>query len=264
MLEPELVYQCYTDVPGSFRRAILTEYLQFKTLGYIFNSTLSSGLVFMGGTAIRVFYGTGRFSEDLDFDSGVLTSDTLLEVSKLVTRGFQLEGVEIEAAVKRKGAFSAVFRFESILQQWNLTGHRDEVLKLKFDASPQNYTYAHQTRVLNRLDVTASVPVASDSLILAQKLHAILQRNRVMGRDLYDAACLFGRTTPDMNYLMEKQGTGSEKTIADMVLSRLRNCRMDDLEKDVAPFLPRLQEGMKVKLFPEIIADWAKASEQGT
>lgn len=260
MLEPELVFNAYPDIPVSFRRAMLTEYLQCKALGYIFNSTSSTGLVFMGGTALRVFYGTRRFSEDLDFDCRSLTRNKLEMITDTVAGGFRMEGAQVDVSLRRKDAFSAVFRFTEILQKWDLTGHRDQVLKLKLDASPQYYSYDPVIRVLNRLDVTALVPVASDSLILAQKLHAILQRNRVMGRDLYDAAFLFGRTLPEMNYLEQKQGTSSAVEIADKVRTRIQSCSMTDLVHDVASFLPNRQETMKVELFPGILEEWAASS----
>jgi hypothetical protein len=181
-------------------------------------------------------------------------------ITETVARGFRKEGAEVEVSVRKNDAFSSVFRFTGILQKWGLTGHRDQVLKLKLDASPQHYSYDPALRVLNRLDVTALVPVASDSLILAQKLHAILQRNRVMGRDLYDAAFLFGRTLPEMTYLELKQGPASSREIADRVLTRVQSCSMSDLVNEVTPFLPDSQERMKVELFPGILEEWAAAS----
>ena len=258
MLEPELVYRNFTGIPESFRRSMLREYLQSKALGYIFNSNNSPGLVFIGGTALRFFYGTRRFSEDLDFDSGNLSLDELTLIAKKTVREFQLEGVECTLSVKAGIVFSATIRFTDILQKWNLTGHRDEVMRIKLDAVPQNYSFHPEMKVLNMLDVFAAVPVAPASLLLAQKLYAILNRKRVMGRDLYDGASLFGITDPDMNYLAEKLDLKTPGEIAEKVLGIISGTSIRKLTEDVEPFLPRKTDLIRVELFPEILADWVK------
>lgn len=259
MLDPELVYSVFSGIPGGFRRAMLTEYLQCKALEYIYNSTLSKGLVFMGGTALRIFYGTRRFSEDLDFDSRDVTFQQFTELLQTVGKEFRLEGVSCEVTAKRPGAFTGTVRFTGILQDWNLTPHRDEVLRLKIDADPQDYDYSPDIRILNRFDTTATVPVAPDSLILAQKLRAILERNRVMARDLYDAAYLFGRTEPDMEYLLRKQGTDNRLELKKRINEKLSRRDIKRLASDLAPFLPDRRETIKVELFPEILLNWAEA-----
>lgn len=257
MLDPELVYTVFSGIPEGFRRAMLTEYLQCKALGYIYGSTLSKGLVFMGGTALRIFYGTRRFSEDLDFDSRDVPFQRFTELMETVERGFSLEGVECEVSVKKRGAFTGKVRFTGILQEWELTSHSDEVLRLRIDCESQGFSYSPDIRILNRFDVTTTVPVAPDGLILAQKLHAILERNRVMGRDLYDAVSLFGRTEPDMQYLLQKQGTDDRLEVEKKINAKLTRYDIRRLASDLAPFLPDRKEVRKVELFPEILRHWA-------
>lgn len=257
MLDPELVYAVFPGIPDGFRRAMLTEYLQCKALGYMYGSILSKGLVFMGGTALRIFYGTRRFSEDLDFDLSDVSFQRFTELMESVGKEFGLEGLDCDVSVKRSGAFSGILRFTGILQKWELTAHRDEVLRLKIDGESQNYSYSPEIRILNRFDVTATVPVAPDSLLLAQKLHAILERNRVMTRDLYDSVYLFGRTEPDMRYLLLKQGTDDRLVIAERINGKLAEHDIHRLASNLAPFLPDRNEVRKVELFPEVLTYWA-------
>lgn len=259
MLEPVIVYNTFPGIPETFKRAMLREYLQYKTLQFIFRAKESGGLVFMGGTALRLFFGSNRFSEDIDFDSNDISSDDLQRIAITVVNEFKLEAVECDVTFSRGSAFSAKFRFTDALQGWKLTPHRDEVLTLKFDASPQRYSYEPQVILLNRLDVIVPVPVASAELILAQKLYAILNRRRVMGRDLYDASHLFGFTEPDMDYLEQKVHVSSRKKIEEMILSRLAERSIDDLAGDVEPFVPGRDDLLRVKLFPEILRNWASS-----
>ena len=52
---------------------LLREYLQYEILRSIFQSKYGHKYTFLGGTCLRIVYGTERFSEDLDFDNVGLT-----------------------------------------------------------------------------------------------------------------------------------------------------------------------------------------------
>ena len=77
---------------------------------------------------------------------------------------------------------------------------------IRIDAFPQEYDCKSSIRLLNRLDVIAKIPVTPPSVLLSQKLYAILTRKRLMGRDIYDASWLLGQTTPDFSYLEKYSG----------------------------------------------------------
>jgi len=57
---PESVWQNHPE-------SVLKEYIQYELLESIFKTKDSVNLSFIGGTAIRIIYGSYRFSEDLDF-----------------------------------------------------------------------------------------------------------------------------------------------------------------------------------------------------
>ena len=50
-------------------KAALVEYLQYEILDSLYKQKNSEKLSFIGGTSIRIVYGSQRFSEDLDFDN---------------------------------------------------------------------------------------------------------------------------------------------------------------------------------------------------
>ena len=50
---------------------ILREYLQIVFMNEVYRFTQRGDLIFKGGTAIRLMYGSLRFSEDLDFNSSL-------------------------------------------------------------------------------------------------------------------------------------------------------------------------------------------------
>ena len=63
-----------------FREAYMAEkdYLQELLLRALFSEIPENGLVFRGGTALAKIYGSGRFSDDLDFVMNGLKESKLL------------------------------------------------------------------------------------------------------------------------------------------------------------------------------------------
>ncbi len=236
---------------------MLREYLQYKTLQYIFRTKASTGIIFMGGTALRIFYSSSRFSEDLDFDSGEADREDLEEIAISAVSEFRREGLGCSLSFGKGKAFSAKLKFTDVLQRWELTGHGDEILTLKFDASPQHYLYRAEVRVLNRLDVVVPVPVAPAELLLAQKLFSLINRSRIMGRDIYDASYLFGFAEPDTDYLLGKLPVSSRTEVAGLIMDRLNATSMTKMSEDVESFVPDGNELLRVTLFPQILANWA-------
>ncbi|MGB9666871.1 MAG: nucleotidyl transferase AbiEii/AbiGii toxin family protein [Candidatus Cryosericum sp.] len=253
MLEPNVVYQAYQNAALIWRTSILREYLQLKTLSFMYGASQGADLVFMGGTAIHLFTGSPRFSEDLDFDNRGVTAGGLRRLADDVVRRFALEGVACEALVKERQGMTAVLRFTDILQKWGLTGHRDSVLRIKVDLEPQGFGATPERRLLSRLDVVAPILLTPPATLLAEKFTALLNRRRTMGRDLYDISWLLGQTKPDYAYLQSKLGVPDAEHLRQAVLEKLGTLNLASLRTDVLPFLPSAAEGDRITLFAELM-----------
>jgi predicted nucleotidyltransferase component of viral defense system len=70
-----------------------------KSLTQCINREGSENLSFIGGTAIRIVYGSQRFSEDLDFDNFGLTFE---QFENLLKKQFMIWSIRV---------FSLEFRF---------------------------------------------------------------------------------------------------------------------------------------------------------
>lgn len=81
-----------------FQESVLKEYLQYKILQIIFNSEYANKLAFLGGTALRIVYNNSRFSEDLDFDNFNLGEEEFANLSKIIQKNLELEGLEVETS----------------------------------------------------------------------------------------------------------------------------------------------------------------------
>ena len=105
MLEINQILENYPRDMQGFKEEILREYLQFKILQGISNENWASQLSFIGGTAIRIIYGSDRFSEDIDFDNFELSWDQFDMMMAGVQKFLELEGFVVEISRRRKGPF---------------------------------------------------------------------------------------------------------------------------------------------------------------
>ena len=157
---------------------------------------------FYGGTALRIFYGLDRFSEDLDFSLVTAAPDFDLTVYFPVlekeVRAFGLH-VTIQEKEKTKesnirSAFLKGNTKEHLLLFYadeDLAGSvaRSEVVKIKFevDINPPEYAgFEHKYRLL---PTPYEVNLYDMPSLFAGKIHAVLCRawkSRIKGRDLYD------------------------------------------------------------------------------
>lgn len=251
MLELHQIESFYPEHLRPFKRNILREYLQYKILQSLFGGKAASKLVFMGGTAIHIAHGMGRFSEDLDFDNRGLDREDFGLLIKNIARNLALEGVAAETEVSFKGAFSAAIKILGILFEAGLSGHKQEKILIKVDAEAQDFAYEPQRVVINKFDVFCGIAVVPVSILLAQKFYAILNRKRAMGRDFFDAIFLAGMAKPDFGYLKAKSGITDKDHLKSALLARLERLDFKQLVRDVEPFVFVRSDAKKIDVFQE-------------
>ena len=105
MLDLQQIKNEYSEPLQGYERAIVREYLQYKILQAIFESTQASKLSFLGGTALRIVYGNSCFSEDIDLDNFGLSWQALGELIQKVRLFLELEGFLVETSMAAKDAF---------------------------------------------------------------------------------------------------------------------------------------------------------------
>ena len=157
---------------------------------------------FYGGTALRIFYGLDRFSEDLDFS--LMAPDDSFELSEYfptLKKEVASYGLNVEIAEKEKTKESAI---RSAFLKGNTKEHMllfyssdpaasavagNETIKIKFEVDtnpPAGATFEHKYRLL---PAPYEVTLYDMPSLFAGKAHAVICRawkSRVKGRDLYD------------------------------------------------------------------------------
>lgn len=157
---------------------------------------------FYGGTALRIFYGLDRFSEDLDFS--LISSNQDFDLSKYFpyienetkSLGLNFSVIEKEKTIDSniKSAFLKGNTKEHILTFYEeskdtIIINKEEVIKIKFEVDicpPDGATY--ETK-FGLLPSPYTVRIYDLPSLFAGKIHACLCRKwktRVKGRDFYD------------------------------------------------------------------------------
>lgn len=258
MIDMQQIESFYPAHVRYFKRNILREYLQYKILEVMFDSRFSNEIAFMGGTAIRIIYDSGRFSEDLDFDNYGLTEKDFNELCDLILKKLNLTGYDVEKKITFKKAFHCYMGFPDLLYRLGLSGHRDEKIVIRIDTEPQNFKYTPDRKILNKFDVFTHINAVPPDILLSQKLTAVLQRKRAMGRDFFDIVFLSAITKPDFSYLEARIKAKNMLELKEMVLVKCASVNFKALVRDLEPFLLNPEDKKRVLLFREFIegVDW--------
>lgn len=175
-------------VTPEVQRSLVREYLQMRILQSLQRAGAMIPLAFHGGTALRFLYQLPRYSEDLDFalerQRAQYDFRSYLEG---VRRDLTADTYTVEIKVNdRKVVNSAFVRFRGLLYQLGITPHHDEIIaiKLEIDTNPPAHALLDTTLVQHHVDV--HLQHHNQASLFAGKLHAILQRAYVKGRDWYD------------------------------------------------------------------------------
>lgn len=184
------------------KKNALKEIIQEVVLCGLARAKFFEKAAFYGGTALRIFYGLDRFSEDLDFSLKKPDKDfNLSSYFPILEKEVRAFGFNLKVEEKQKTADSNV---KSAFLKGNTKEHlllfytnvdfssgvnRDEVLRIKFEVDtnpPSGATYEYRYSLKPAPYEATLYDLPS---LFAGKVHAVLCRgwkNRIKGRDLYD------------------------------------------------------------------------------
>jgi len=216
---------------------------------------------FYGGTALRIFYGLDRFSEDLDFSLIAPNSDFELRPyfsgleKELAAAGlkFSVEEKVKSAQSDIKSAFLKGNTKEHILSIYdedNAHINPDEIIKIKFEVDINPPAFATFENKYRLLPSPYSVKLYDMPSLFAGKVHAVICRawkNRIKGRDLYDYVFYLANQAsinlPHLRARLEDSGVLKEsdvftlETLKTMLTERFETIDYEKAKKDVLPFV---------------------------
>lgn len=244
---------------------VLQELMQHYVLSSLSRAGLFAEAMFHGGTCLRIVYGMNRFSEDLDFLLKRSDPDFRWQgYLDSVRKDCEQEGIPFEVQDKSQAGTAvqkAFLKTDSIgkILELDLPFERHQArkirIKLEIDINPPSgstFTTSYIT-----FPVTAPMTTQSLESGFALKLHALLCRSYVKGRDWYDFVWYVARkTAPDQDLLsqaLRQQGPWAGQPIAatghwvrENMEATIRRIDWSAARDDVQRFLPlREQEGLR-------------------
>lgn len=235
-------------------RCIAREYLQTRVLQSLQDRGTFNTWVFQGGTALRFLYSIPRFSEDLDFalvEPDI--EDNFRQVLTDAKRLFESEDYKVNIKVNdTKTVKTAFVRFQGLLFELGISVHESEVLSIRAELDTNPPAGAGVSSTIVRRHVTLNLRHHDKASLLAGKLHAVLARPYVKGRDVYDLMWyLSDRSWPGPNIVLLNNALRqtnrnaphiSEQNWQDIVRDKLANLNWEQIVEDVRPFLERAED----------------------
>ena len=254
----------YAPASGLEQENVLQELMQHYVLASLSRAGMFAEAIFHGGTCLRIIHGMSRFSEDLDFllkhpDPGFRWTKFL----EAVDRDCAQEGIEFEIQDKSTAETvvqKAFLKTDSIGKVLLLSlpfdrpNPRKIRIKLEIDTNPPAGS-SFQTSYITFPGV-AAVTTQSLSSAFGTKVHALLCRKYVKGRDWFDFVWYTARhVKPDLVLLQNalfQQGPWAGRYLEmtmdwlfDNLSAAIRRIDWKEARSDVRRFVPtREQPGL--------------------
>lgn len=230
------------------RLGVLREFLQCVMLRAIHERHRFENIAFVGGTALRLIYDIPRFSEDLDFSLIQKKGHDFKKMLSEIKQAFSEEGMDVEVKVKREGIVqNGWFSFPHLLHEIGLSVHPRQKLSIKIEIDTNPPTGARIERSLVNRHFPLAIAHYDMPSLFAGKLHALLQRAYVKGRDYYDLVWFMTKqktVEPNMTLLnaalKQTEWKGDILTLENwrqVVRERIEGVDWNIVVNDVSPFL---------------------------
>ena len=242
------------------KKNALKEIVQEVALCGLSRAGFFKNVAFYGGTALRIFYGLDRFSEDLDFS--LIEPNENFELQKYFSSlEKELSSLGLHFSVEEKvkthdsaikSAFLKGNTKEHILSIYgtDLNINSNEMIKIKFEIDtnpPPLATFENKYRLLPS---PYQVKLYDMPSLFAGKLHAVICRswgNRIKGRDLYDYVFYLANNAlvnlPHLRARLEDTGILTENDtfelneLQTMLKKRFTTIDFELAKQDVLPFV---------------------------
>ena len=244
----------------------LREIMQEIALAGLQRSGFFEKAAFYGGTALRIFYGLGRYSEDLDFS--LLKKDidfSLATHLKAITVEFESLGMNIQIREKKKTKQTAVdsaflkadtawreLIVENVLPQLGLDIKPSLMIKLEVDTAPLTGFETEEKLLLKPFSFYVKCYSIYD--IFAGKMHALLFRKwgeRVKGRDWFDMEWYIkkGVALNLHHFLQRAKDSGdwnkkniSESEFMNLLNKKIKTVSFNRIREDIEKFIQNRKE----------------------
>ena len=243
------------------KRNAIKEVVQEIILCGLSRSNFFKNVAFYGGTALRIFYGLDRFSEDLDFS--LIIADEKFELNKyfsyieneLKSLGIQAVITEVEKTKDSsvKSAFLKANTKEVMIAVYDediKNINHNNLIKIKLEINTTPISFASYETKVRLLPSPYQVKLFNKESLFAGKIHACLCRNwqqQVKGIDLYDYIFFLSMNIKvnldylkakliNSNFIDEKYDLNIDN-LKILLNQKFESLDFNEAKKDVLPFI---------------------------
>jgi hypothetical protein len=239
----------------------LREIMQEIALAGLYRAGFFEKAAFYGGTALRIFYGLDRFSEDLDFSLLAVEPEfSLNKYQDAIVQEFKALGMDVSIREKQKtnqtNIDSAFLKSETIWKELVLEGiipqnGMEQVanvkIKIEVDREPPLGFETEDKLLLNPFSFYVKCLTLPN--LFAGKMHALLFRKwgeNVKGRDWYDMEWYIRKGTPlNLNHFLIrakdsgdwKKDTITEAEFRELLAKKIDTVKMNYAINDIKRFI---------------------------
>lgn len=240
----------------------LREIMQEIALAGLQRSGFFEKAAFYGGTALRIFYGVKRFSEDLDFSllevnpdfqlqpylDGMLSEFNALGIDVMVREKIKSKQTAVDSAFLKPGTEWKELILKGIIPQEKIGMRPDIKIKLEVDTNPPLGFATEEKLLLRPFSFYTKCFTSPD--LFAGKMHALLFRKwkgRIKGRDWFDMEWYVKNNIPlHKEHFVTRSiqsGDWNKKTMSreeflQLLIDKIDQVSMDDIKEDIVRFIP--------------------------
>lgn len=242
--------------------AALREIMQEVALAGLQRTGFFEKAAFYGGTALRIFYGLDRFSEDLDFSllevdpnfslepyfEGIITEFKAIGMTVSIKEKKKTPPSNIDSAFLKSETVWKELVLDDIIPQAGIQASPGIKIKLEVDREPPLGFETEEKLLLQPFSFYVKCFTLPN--LFAGKMHALLFRNwkqRVKGRDWYDLEWYIKKGVPlDLHhFLLRAQDTGnwkeetaSQDQVIHLLKDKIETVSFDGIREDIVRFIP--------------------------
>lgn len=244
----------------------LREIMQEVVLAALSRTDFFKTAAFYGGTALRIFYGLDRYSEDLDFS--LLTKDENFSLEPYfhsMQNEFESLGLQVSLRQKvktHKTAIESAFLktetlweelvLEDIVEQIGIRSNKNVKIKIEVDRNPPTGFDTEEKLLLRPFSFY--VKCFDLPSLFAGKMHAMLFRKwktRVKGRDWYDLEWYIRKGVPiNLSHFLQRakdtddwgQDDIREQDLINLLKEKINGISIEEVKKDIRPFVKDIRK----------------------
>lgn len=240
----------------------LREIIQEIALAGLQRSGFFEKAAFYGGTALRIFYGVTRFSEDLDFSllevnpdfqlqpylDGMLSEFNALGIDVTVREKVKSKQTSVDSAFLKPGTKWKELVLKGIIPQEKISMRPDIKINLEVDTTPPLGFATEEKLLLKPFSFYTKCFAAPD--LFAGKMHALLFRKwkgRIKGRDWFYMEWYVKNNIPlHLEHFVIRsvqngdlsRETMTKEEFTQLLIDKIDQVSMDDIKEDIVRFIP--------------------------